>query len=786
MSNKHRPTYDSQRDRDNYTFHPGRLFRLTWDPDPGKCCLYVLSDRQVAMLSKMLQILPKYQWVWGLPSPRREWDVPTQDLWEEISTFVEETEACLVSDCDLTEFTRAIRQLNAIIAGELVDLTQPIPDEIDYTGAGNGVLPTLHEHLQALGPIPKQGDDIMTSLQKLVDLGGWTDDTVDQLIAKISNIDPGASDSFGDLAEMLQALKALFPGTARVRLVTSFYERLQQRRWWHNHLTIQAYQATALRGIQRSIAPFDDDGTTDEGILKKIGAVPWLARAVVAVLEPTPGGEIYLFAETLKGVAQTLFTAIQAGWNFWWNAWVDRVQTPVPVDTVTGGLSAIVDALNKIQPESEADLPPDFTALFAALSGAVNNVASACNMCGQAPCVCPGGQTRPGDQILDTDPAPDLGDPNADPPPDGFDTWQDYDDYKCMAANFIYDSVYQFFAWVAGLQSALAGAGAGAATGTLILALINSLIAGFAASYVAGGAFAGATLAGAVLFTAPAWIVEAIVVLVIAMIVTGVGLGVLALFQAMVDELDQETIVCDLYLAQSVSEARGVLSTAIGDAIATFAIDPPYNSIEELIRATMSQVIGHLLSNAFLNQLFQESEYVNAYTGDVDCSGCGEACLQEWNFEDDIDGFVITDESDPEGEASFEHDNDNDLVDILCEVAFPTTGPIKRSRLRLFRADFNPIVREGDSLFVDLANQVDVSGLEGDMLIEYGWTIDSVFTSGTVGIVDGAGPHLLQIQFGQAGTLDSFYVQVGFGRDDPGTFIRSIELTRVAVEYECE
>lgn len=143
MSNKHRPTYDSQRNRDNYTFHPGRTFHLTWETDPGTCCLYPLSDRQAAMLRKMLQVFPKYHWVWGLPSPRDDWDVPTQQIWEEISTFCEETEACLVSDCDLTEFNtnldRIATALESIEQNQAIRYTvQDLIDDLEDTfGVGH-------------------------------------------------------------------------------------------------------------------------------------------------------------------------------------------------------------------------------------------------------------------------------------------------------------------------------------------------------------------------------------------------------------------------------------------------------------------------------------------------------------------------------------------------------------------------------------------------------------------------------------------------------------------------
>lgn len=150
MPNKRKPKYDSSRNRDDYTLHPGRLFQLEWTTDPGQCRLYALDDHQAALLRIMCSVFPKYYWVWGLPSPQREWDAATQQLWEDINDFVDELEAILVNGCDLQAFidaqvalvqaqneqTKAIRQLTAVLGSQSVDLDTPIPTQLDYTQAG--------------------------------------------------------------------------------------------------------------------------------------------------------------------------------------------------------------------------------------------------------------------------------------------------------------------------------------------------------------------------------------------------------------------------------------------------------------------------------------------------------------------------------------------------------------------------------------------------------------------------------------------------------------------------
>ncbi len=103
--------YDSQRDRENYTFHPGRQFHLEFNPDPGACYLFALDERQSSLLRTMLSVFPKYHWVWGLPSPKRDWDVATEQQWADISDFVEELEACLLSGCDVSQLITQVTRI---------------------------------------------------------------------------------------------------------------------------------------------------------------------------------------------------------------------------------------------------------------------------------------------------------------------------------------------------------------------------------------------------------------------------------------------------------------------------------------------------------------------------------------------------------------------------------------------------------------------------------------------------------------------------------------------------
>jgi hypothetical protein len=91
------------------------------------------------MLRKMVAVFPKYQWIWGLPSPRSEWDLATQQKWEAISTFVEEVEASLVSGCDAEQINTQLDRI-ATALESLDAKTQELVDLDDIIDGIEGVL----------------------------------------------------------------------------------------------------------------------------------------------------------------------------------------------------------------------------------------------------------------------------------------------------------------------------------------------------------------------------------------------------------------------------------------------------------------------------------------------------------------------------------------------------------------------------------------------------------------------------------------------------------------------
>lgn len=367
------------------------------------------------------------------------------------------------------DLVKTQRMLVASITGQPVDLDADLPTGV-YDPAGR----SLHEHLQSLGPIPKAGDTIMTSLQKLVDASGGSDLDLDGLIDVIENLDLGGTDFVDDLQDWLAVasyLKLLFGNVPISRAFTT-WQWFTMSRWQHNNLTLQSYQATALRGIQRAIAPFDEDDQADpEGdLLDKLGAVPWLARAVVAIAEPGPLGETWLLTGAVKGAIAGFFGTIRSAWELFYNKWINQTGTPVPRDTVVGSLldlsgrlAAITDAGD--HPEYANDnigtiLQAIQTGLTALGTGELSEIAD--NIAGlDLVCTC-GANGGPG---CGCGPIGEGVTPPAGPgeeggtPPEGYEQPSDpqnptgppitpgtpaYDDRKCLVANLQHDNIKQF------------------------------------------------------------------------------------------------------------------------------------------------------------------------------------------------------------------------------------------------------------------------------------------------------------------------------------------------------
>lgn len=130
----------------DWTFSPGQYFQFDWDklqsefPEP-QCWLVALDDREINILLHMLSVFPKYYKNWGFEH-KRTWDEDDETAWDEIQTFISETELCLMSGCEVSALLDEIRRLNAIIAGEEVTI-----DEVPYDYTETGLVPSLNAAL---------------------------------------------------------------------------------------------------------------------------------------------------------------------------------------------------------------------------------------------------------------------------------------------------------------------------------------------------------------------------------------------------------------------------------------------------------------------------------------------------------------------------------------------------------------------------------------------------------------------------------------------------------------
>lgn len=618
-----KPKYDSSRDRRNYTFHPGRLFSLNWTSDPGNCYLVSLSERQLTVLRRMVQVFPHYHWIWGLPSPRRDWDAATWDLWSQIENFVNELEACLMSGCDLNEFLKQQRMLTAAIVGEAVDLTDPnqlSPTSVDFTAtsATPGVVPSLKylQNLQTLGEIPGAGDTIQVSLQKLVEANGYDDRTLDDLITAIEGLDPGLLADFGDIANLLIAWKALFPGTTRVQVVTSFMDKWHQKRYWHNHLTMQAYQATSLRGIMRALAPFEDDPTTTEQeILGKLGSLKWLVKGTIAVAEPGPLGEIYLLADGLVSGVQKIFLVIKSAWELWFNKWINQVGDPEPTNNVTTAISSLSGVLGGFDLSGgSASIKPALTNIASAIKGLKLNVSCSCGGSGCGGCGGIGNQP-PYEPAIEGETPPVGFEPVTDdsgtpaPPETPY-----YNTRKCKISNAIHEQVKEFFTKLngVGIIQDLESVGV---SPTVAITLIIGYIIGELSTPIP-------ILDGAV-----GTVVGYIIGIALKRLVGDVDLE--ALLVAFNDY--EEDLVCALYNGKNTIQSTNDYLQVLAD-----------NGVSLVNRELVFAVLGtYVVNHVFFTSSDEIEAALDGYNGPIDCSNCEDERPPLFPFIENLEDWYL-------------------------------------------------------------------------------------------------------------------------------------------------
>lgn len=220
------------------------------------------------------------------------------------------------------------------------------------------------------------------------------------------------------------------------------------------------------------------------------------------------------------------------------------------------------------------------------------------------------GCTIPPDTIIDPPTAPDLGSPATDPPPNGFDTWGEYQTYKCKAANKLVDDLISTINNLTSVPGVVAGLSAGLAYMIVQAALFATGSAAIAEGLIALGLASASGVAIAI---------SALVALVV------FSAAALAYFLDVASNLgdNKEAIVCGLFNARSVEEALTVIQLAVDDAFV--GIVGPVEGASDL----MNKAIMAFMGTAVLNSLFEDTPGVSDYVGSVSCFVCGGDIYRE-------------------------------------------------------------------------------------------------------------------------------------------------------------
>ncbi len=210
----------------------------------------------------------------------------------------------------------------------------------------------------------------------------------------------------------------------------------------------------------------------------------------------------------------------------------------------------------------------------------------------------PGGGSGgiPGDIPLDQigdGPQGDEPDRGSDPP-GGFDTWDEFDEYKCQAANWVFDKYTDTLGNLAAFSGVVGG---------LTLAVV----------------------AGILLLTVPP--VGLVAIMVALSVLIGIDIGLCANFTDIKGALesDRQNIVCGLFNATDTQAAIAVLNNATDSIIDNL-------SHPVTVREQLKHACRNLLWNDNTRLLFEFDEEIAAYTGSVDCSSCGDECDVEWEY----------------------------------------------------------------------------------------------------------------------------------------------------------
>ena len=253
-------------------------------------------------------------------------------------------------------------------------------------------------------------------------------------------------------------------------------------------------------------------------------------------------------------------------------------------------------------------------------------------------------------------------------PPGYSGTLDSYSAFKCNAANYVFDSISLSIRTIGGLAGTAAGVGAGEVFGSWLLTTLTALAATYA-GVEAEAVFIFLFLTG--------WEI-ALVIAAIAAVTVIAGSAFIGTFVALADEFDSRKdtdIICELYNAQSIEDARSALSAVLSDSIAAFVISPPFDAFDTDIRSMLSTIIGYFIPDGLLNALFSNADtfaaltdYVSDNPIDCDCGGTLEYSCVTGTVSSSGENFVEVTALGPLGDGSY-----------LAAIGFPIFGFITPS-----------------------------------------------------------------------------------------------------------
>lgn len=521
------------------------------------------------------------------------------------------------------DLTKTNAMIYAVLSGRNIDFTDPnwLPDSVDHTADGINVI-----------------------LQKLVDADDGSLFDLDDYIADLI-LNP--LDTTKDLLEMATFIKELSPNVLNIdimRLIENF--KLARYRTAVHEQMID--QSLSLRGIATALGGQDIAGVYD------------IAEDIIDTAS-LPAG----FLGKLKWLWSKLSYEDVPGWVTWYN-----LLTSLVWGSIRDATYDVADEVSNVD-ATVGNFVIDTSTIATAVNGLeitpITNIT--CTTCGSSGgCGCGTGGIPSGDgdgpfQPPDAPGQPTTPGPGEEPGPGGHGVppghpgpASEYSSYKCSAANFVFDGIYNGLIYLGSLSTVAAAWGAGAYVGSVLL---GNLMA-------AGGAYIG--LSGAVIlfsFVSAAEIV--LFILVVAVIAAAAGGAVLAIFSDLAAELNsvRASLVCDLYEAQDVSEAKSAISAELTTAITNFAINPPYDPFDALIRSQLQSTIDFFIPTALVNKLFENDFYAGSYPQGTPCCTCDELIVQ-----------TGVDLGSDQYQATFEPESGSYYIRLLfnCQETSPGSG----------------------------------------------------------------------------------------------------------------